>query len=84
MKSSFAKAGIAAAIAGGLILAPGLSPAQASSTDSRSASISSIADSGLTAGRTISKPSLGGSAGGTVSTYGIWFVPCDFLGFRIC
>lgn len=85
MKSHFAKAGIAAAIAAGLILAPGLSPAQASTLDSSSPSISRVAaDSGLIVNPPVGKPSLGGSAGGTVSTYGIWFVPCDFLGFRIC
>lgn len=72
MKNPFAKVGIAATLAAGLILAPGLSPAQASTPAPGPASSISIADLGPKAG------------GGTMTTYGMWFLPCDMLGFRFC
>lgn len=76
MKSRFATAGAAAILAAGLILAPGLSPAQASSaTDDSSVS--------TTVGTGLGGTGLAGS-GNVASTYGIWFVPCNVFGLRLC
>lgn len=77
MKKPFASAGIAAVIAAGLILAPGLSPAQASSSEAPVTSISAapVASSG----------GMGGAISGNVaSTYGIMFIPCNIFGWRLC
>ncbi len=65
MKNPIASVGVAALLAAGLILAPGLSPAQATTPSTSSTNISM-------------KP------GNVATTYGMWFVPCNFLGFRIC
>lgn len=68
MKTPFASMGAAAILAAGLILAPGLSPAQASTAAASTAtsSISSFAP------------------GSVATTYGMWFVPCNIFGFRMC
>ncbi|MEO8221012.1 MAG: hypothetical protein ABI563_09530 [Specibacter sp.] len=68
MKSPFVSAGVAAVLAAGLILAPGLSPAQADSVDGSgtATSISSVA------------------AGNVATTYGLWYQPCNVFGFRFC
>ncbi len=82
MKSRFTKASVAAALAAGLILAPGLSPAQAAT--------SVLGTAGTSISGTSVKPplSLGNGpvngGGGTATTYGLWFVPCDWMGFRLC
>lgn len=85
MKSPFTKVGIAAVLAAGLILAPGLSPAQADAPvlNVPAASKAKIPGDVLAPGLSLGNPALGG-AGGTATTYGLWFVPCDFLGFRLC
>ncbi|WP_104109831.1 hypothetical protein [Arthrobacter sp. N199823] len=77
MKKPFASAGIAAVIAAGLILAPGLSPAQASTSEAPETSIS--------AAPVASSAPMGGAISGNVaSTYGMFFLPCNFLGLRLC
>ncbi|MHA7304345.1 hypothetical protein ACX80E_03730 [Arthrobacter sp. TMN-49] len=43
MKAPFTSVGVAAVLAAGLVLAPGLSPAQADGTTSSATSISSVA-----------------------------------------
>lgn len=74
MKSRFASVGVATVLTAGLLLAPGLSPAQASS----GAALSSA--SAITAAKSTSK-----FAPGTVATtYGMWFIPCDVFGLRLC
>lgn len=76
MKSPFASAGIATVLAAGLILAPGLSPAQADAPDSPASSISATSPS--TGG-------LGSQLGGNVATgYGIFLIPCNIFGLRLC
>ncbi len=82
MKLRFKSATVATVLAAALLLAPGLSPAQAApaGADSSSPSIS----------ETSSKPSLSlgneaiGGAGNTNTTYGLWYVPCNIFGFRMC
>ena len=78
MKSRFATAGAAALLAAGLILAPGLSPAQASSATEDSG-VSTATEAPTTAEGT----GLGGS-GAVVSPYGMWFIPCNVFGLRLC
>ncbi|WP_343318764.1 hypothetical protein AAFM46_15860 [Arthrobacter sp. TMP15] len=65
MKNPIASVGVAAVLAAGLILAPGLSPAQASPINASNINISM-------------KP------GNVATTYGMWFVPCNVFGFRMC
>lgn len=78
MKKPFASAGIAAVVAAGLIMAPGLSPAQASTLEAPATSISAPVNSSGGMG-------LGGAISGSVATtYGMLFIPCNFLGFRLC
>lgn len=77
MKKPFASAGIAAVIAAGLILAPGLSPAQASTSEAPETSISAAPVAAPTA--------MGGAiSGGVATTYGIFFIPCNVFGWRLC
>lgn len=81
MKSRFTKATFAAALAAGLILAPGLSPAQAATSD--------LGTAGASISKSSVKPplSLGNgpvNGGGTATTYGMWFIPCDVFGLRLC
>lgn len=83
MKSRFATAGAAAILATGLILAPGLSPAQASSaTDDSSVSVVTETPS-APEGTGLGGSGLAGS-GNVASTYGMWFVPCNVFGLRLC
>ncbi|MDJ0316678.1 hypothetical protein [Arthrobacter antibioticus] len=65
MKNPIASVGVAAVLAAGLILAPGLSPAQASTPNTSNTTIAM-------------KP------GNVATTYGMWFVPCNVFGFRMC
>ncbi len=82
MKLRLKSASVATVLAAALLLAPGLSPAQAAAAvaDSSSPSIS----------ETSSKPSLSleneaiGGAGGSNTTYGMWYVGCNIFGFRMC
>lgn len=77
MKSPFASAGIAAVLAAGLILAPGLSPAQASTAEA--------ADSPAVSSSSMTAASLGGMNSGSVATtYGMFFIPCNIFGLRLC
>lgn len=77
MKSRFTKVGIAATLAAGLILAPGLSPAQASALEPAApSSISNVASA--SGNQSVGAPAT------SVTTYGMWFLPCDFLGLRLC
>lgn len=69
MKKPFASAGIAAVVAAGLIMAPGLSPAQASTLAAPTTSISAAPVS---------------SSGGVATTYGMFFLPCNLFGWKIC
>lgn len=69
MKSRFATAGAAAILAAGLILAPGLSPAQASSATQDSS---------------VSATTEGTGSGNVASTYGMFFIPCNIFGLRLC
>ena len=79
MKKPFASAGIAAVVAAGLIMAPGLSPAQASTLEAPATSITAAPAS------TTEGTGLGGAiSGGVATTYGMFFLPCNFLGLRIC
>ncbi|POH59359.1 hypothetical protein CVS28_07760 [Arthrobacter glacialis] len=67
MKSPFASVGVAAVLAAGLILAPGLSPAQAdTATSNDTAPVSSVQTENV------------------ATTYGMWFIPCNVFGFRMC
>lgn len=68
VKTPFASMGAAAVLAAALILAPGLSPAQAS-TVTGSAATSSISSS---------------APGSVATTYGMWYIPCNVFGFRMC
>lgn len=71
MKFPLASTGAAAVLAAGLILAPGLSPAQASEVPAAS----SVAS---TSGTTL-------MGSGTVATsYGMFFLPCTMWGIRFC
>lgn len=85
MKSPFTKVGIAAVLAAGLILAPGLSPAQAAAPvlNVPAASKAQIPGDVLAPGLSLSNPAIG-AKGGTATTYGIWFLPCDMFGLRLC
>lgn len=79
MKKPFASAGIAAVVAAGLIMAPGLSPAQASTLEAPATSISAAPVSSSEG------TGLGGAiSGGVPTTYGMFFLPCNFMGFRLC
>lgn len=80
MKSRLTSASVATVLAAALLLAPGLSPAQAGTKDLGTASPS------------VSKPALAPSlgngpvagAGGTATTYGMWYLPCNVFGLRLC
>lgn len=82
MKLRLKSASVAAVLAAALLLAPGLSPAQASPSD--------LGATGAGSSEASPKPALSlenaaiGGAGDTNTTYGLWHVPCDFLGFRLC
>lgn len=78
MKSPFASAGIATVLAAGLILAPGLSAAQASTLESPASSISATSPS---TGELGASSLLGGNV---ASTYGMFFIPCNIFGLRLC
>lgn len=79
MKKPFASAGIAAVVAAGLIMAPGLSPAQASTLEVPATSIAAAPVSS-TGGA-----GLGGAISGNVaSTYGMLFIPCNIFGWKLC
>ncbi|WP_269937759.1 hypothetical protein [Arthrobacter sp. HY1533] len=83
MKSRFATASAAAILAAGLILAPGLSPAQASSATEDS-SVSVVAETpSTTEGAGLGGTGLAGS-GNVASTYGMFFIPCNIFGLRLC
>lgn len=69
MKFPLASTGAAAVLAAGLILAPGLSPAQASS--------------GIAPAASSSANSLIGS-GSVATTYGMFHLPCTMFGIRFC
>lgn len=68
MKSPLASVGVATVLAAALVLAPGLSPAQADAVDSSitTTSVSSVA------------------TGSVATTYGLWFLPCSIGGLRWC
>lgn len=77
MKKPFASAGIAAVIAAGLILAPGLSPAQASTSE--------VPETSISAAPVASSGGMGGAISGNVATtYGMFFIPCNVFGWRLC
>ncbi|AIY02218.1 hypothetical protein ART_2619 [Arthrobacter sp. PAMC 25486] len=82
MKSRLTSASVATVLAAALLLAPGLSPAQASTSD-LGASGTNISDSSLKPGLSLGNGAIGG-AGNTATTYGMWFVPCNIFGFRMC
>lgn len=76
MKSRFATSSAAAVLAASLLLAPGLSPAQASENNAGGPAIIAT-PGGEPAGRDL-------SSGPIASPTGIWFLPCDFMGLVLC
>ncbi|MET4003563.1 MULTISPECIES: hypothetical protein [Arthrobacter] len=79
MKSPFTSVGIAAVLTAGLIMAPGLSAAQASGPDTQ-APITSTQSTNVTGGSNAGNP----ISSGAVSTYGMFFIPCNIFFLRLC
>ncbi len=82
MKLRLKSASVATVLAAALLFAPGLSPAQAAPAGAKTSS-PSISDTSTKPILSLANEEIGG-AGATNTTYGMWFVPCNVFGFRMC